>query len=252
MKHAKSIVAAALTVAALFGSVHPAAANLIVNASVGGAPTGASYVNFDNLALGSAGGMSGGIGVAFTSGDSQAVQGSLSGKYAAPYLSGGNGALFGDPANGPDTTTYLSTGIGSVTLTLPGPANYFGLLWGSVDSYNSLELFNGSKLVGTVTGSDVTANANGNQGASGTFYVNITDDLAFNKVELSSTQYAFEFDNVSYGKGAIPEPGTLASFAAALLALGVLAWRGRTPSQRRAIRAGAERRGAAAARSPWL
>lgn len=231
MKHAKSIATAAFAVATLAGSIHPAAANLIVDASVGGAPTGAAYANFDNLALGNAGGMSGGISVAFTSGDSQAVQGALSGKYAAPYLSGGNGALFGDPTNGPDTTTYLSTGIGSVTLTLPGLENYFGLLWGSADSYNSLELFNGSKLVGTVTGNDVTANANGNQGASGTFYVNISDDLAFNKVELSSTQYAFEFDNVSYGKGAIPEPGALASFAAGLLALGALAWCKRTPSQ---------------------
>ena len=225
MKHAKHVSTAALAIAALFGSINAASANLVVNASVGGAPTGANYVNFDNLALGNAGGMSGGIGVAFTSGDSQAVQGALAGKYAAPYLSGGNGALFGDPINGPDATTYLSTGIGSVTLTLPKATNYFGLLWGSVDSYNSLELFNGTKLVGTVTGDDVTANANGNQGASGTYYVNISDDLTFNKVELSSSQYAFEFDNVSYGKAAaIPEPGTLASFGAGLLALGFLAW----------------------------
>ena len=224
MNPRKHAAAATLAAAALFGSINAASANLVVDASVGGAPTGAAYVNFDNLALGNAGGLSGGIGVAFTGGDSQTVRGALAGKYAAPYLSGGNGALFGDPTNGPDATTYLSTGIGSITLTLPNATNYFGLLWGSVDSYNSLELFNGTKLVGTVTGNNVTASANGNQGASGTYYVNIADDLAFNKVELISTQYAFEFDNVSYDKVAIPEPGTLASFGAGLVALGFLVW----------------------------
>jgi hypothetical protein len=217
---------AAFAIAAFIGIAHSASAGLIVNSAVGGAPTGAHYVNFDNLALGNAGGTSGGIGVAFTSGDGRAVQGALAGRYAAPFLSGGNGTLFGDPANGPDTTTYLSTGIGTITLTLPGPEKYFGLLWGSVDGYNSLELFNGASLVGTVTGTDVTAGANGNQGASGTFYVNIADDLAFNKVKLVSTQYAFEFDNVAYGTtAAIPEPGTMAIFGAGLLAFGWLARR---------------------------
>jgi hypothetical protein len=222
MTHRKHL-GAAFAIAAFIGVVHSASAGLIVNSSVGGAPTGANYVNFDNLPLGNAGGTSGGIGVSFTSGDGGAVQGALSGRYAAPFLSGGNGSLFGNPANGADTTTYLSTGIGTITLTLPGPEKYFGLLWGSVDTYNSLELFNGASLVGTVTGTDVTAGANGNQGALGTFYVNISDDLAFNKVKLISTQYAFEFDNVAYGTAAaIPEPGTIAIFGAGLLAFGWL------------------------------
>ena len=91
----------------------------MVTASVGGAPTGVNYVNFDNLTLGSAGGVSNGVTVSFA-GDGQAVQGSQSGVYAAPYLSNGNGTLFGDPNNGPDATTFLTTGTGSVTLSLPG------------------------------------------------------------------------------------------------------------------------------------
>ena len=102
------------------------------------------------------------------------MQGSQSDVYAAPYLSNGNGTLFGDPTNGPDTTTYLTTGIGSVTLALPGQEKYIGLLWGSVDSYNSLSLYNGAILVGTVTGTDVTSSASGDQGENGTFYVNIS------------------------------------------------------------------------------
>jgi hypothetical protein len=196
--------------------MNPAArAGLTINASVGGAPTGVNYANFDGLPLGAAGGISNGITVSFT-GDGQAVQGSLSGVYAAPYLSNGNGTPFGDPNNGPDGTTFLTTGIGSVTLALPGQEMYVGLLWGSVDSYNTLSLYNGSTLVGTVTGTDVTASADGNQGAIGTFYVNINSTDSFNKVVATSSSYAFEFDNVAYNGSAVPEPS---SFILALVGM---------------------------------
>jgi hypothetical protein len=227
MQSLKHAGVAAVALAALVGAASSASASLVIDSSVGGAPTGVAYANFDNLALGNAGGTSGGIGVSFTSGDGRAVQGAASGLYAAPFLSGGNGGAFGNPGNGADTTTYLSTGIGSITLSLPGLAKYVGLLWGSVDAYNTLELFNGATLVGTVTGSEVTASANGDQGAAGTFYVNINSDLAFNTVELLSSQYAFEVDNVAYNSAAVPEPGTLALFGAGLAGFGLLQWRKR-------------------------
>jgi hypothetical protein len=163
--------------------------------------------------VGAAGGTSNGVAVSF-GGDGQAVQGSQSGVYAAPYLSNGNGTLFGDPNNGPDTTTYLTTGVGSVTLTLPGQEKYVGLLWGSVDTYNTLSLYNGATLVGTATGTDVTSNANGNQGEFGTFYVNINSTDSFNRVVATSSSYAFEFDNVAYNPTAVPEPS---SFILALI-----------------------------------
>jgi hypothetical protein len=199
----------------LLGISPIALAGITVSASVGGAPTGVNYVNFDDLPLGSAGGSSGGVTVSFST-DGQAVQGSQADVYAAPYLSNGNGTPFGDSNDGPDTTTYLSTGIGSVTLTLPGQEMYVGLLWGSVDSYNSLSFYNGSTLVGTVTGTDVTSNANGDQGVLGTYYVNINSTESFNTVVASSTQYAFEFDNVAFNPQAVPEPS---SFALALIGM---------------------------------
>ncbi len=183
------------------------AGGLTVTASVGGAPTGVNYVNFDGVTLGGGGGVSNGVTVSFT-GDGQAVQGSSSGLYAAPYLSNGNGTLFGDSTNGPDATTYLTTGVGSVTLTLPGQEMYLGLLWGSVDSYNTLSFYNGANLIGSITGSDVSSNANGDQGVNGTYYVNINSTESFNTVVATSSQYAFEFDNVAYNSSAVPEPSS--------------------------------------------
>src|SRR4029453_2073891 len=194
---AQPFIAVSVLGFALFCTASVAYADLTITSVVGGVPTGVSYRTFNTLPLGAAGGTSGGIGVSFT-GDGQAVQGAASGLYAAPFLSNSNGTLFGDATvSGADATTYLSSGIGSVTLSLPDPAMYFGMLWGSVDFYNTLQFYSGATLVGTLTGGDVNAFANGDQGAAGTFYVNINSTLSFDKVVATSSQYAFEFDNVA-------------------------------------------------------
>lgn len=215
-----STLLATLAAATALGATG-ANASLVVNATIGGAPAGVAYVNFDNLASGNAGGASGGVQVSF-SGDGQIVTGSASGVYAAPYLSNNNGVLFGDASNGPDATSYVTSGIGSAKFMFPAFEHYVGLLWGSVDSYNTLSFYDGATLVGTMTGTDVTAAANGDQGINGTYYVNIISTLGFDSVVATSSSYAFEFDNVAYDTSQnilTPEPFSLALFGTGLALL---------------------------------
>ena len=221
----------ALAVAIAVSSGAAAHASVLsVSAAVGGAPLGASYANFDNLAVNApgaavpnnTGGSSGGVTVSF-SGNGGTVRGALGGKYAAPYLSNNNGTLFGDGETGADSTTYLSTGIGTATLSFAGSERYLGLLWGSVDWYNRLTFYNGATVVGSLTGADVTGSPTGNQGVNGTYYVNIISSQAFNRVVASSSQYSFEFDNVAYDTGRnihprVPEPATFGLMGFGLLA----------------------------------
>lgn len=233
----KSIRTYAAAGALAIGMALPASAAVIIDASVGGVPdaAGVVYENFDGLAAGNGGGLtSNGIQVNFT-GSAQAVTGAAAGQYAEPYISGGNGALFGNAqADGPNVTQYLSSGIGSVELILPDDNQYFGILWGSIDDFNTLEFFDGATSLFSFSGLDVDITADGDQGVNGTYYVNINSDTAFNRVVATSTSYAFEFDNVALGAepigpggSEISEPAALAVMSLGLLGVGFAARRRR-------------------------
>jgi len=94
-----TVIAASITAA--FGAFAPNAnAALSVSGSVGGAPTGAVKFTFDDLTPGSASPLTTwdttnfySLGVQFVA-DSKVVSGAAGGQYAAPWLSGGNGAGF--------------------------------------------------------------------------------------------------------------------------------------------------------------
>jgi len=137
-------------------------------------------------------------------GNATAVNGSVSGQYAAPF-----------GLSQADQTKYVSVpnplGNGSVTVNLGGGLyDYFGLWWGSVDTYNTISFLRNGAVVQSFTGSQVIApsEANGNQTAPSTnIYVNFLDLTDFDSFRMTSTQYAFEADNIAVG--VVPEPTTM-------------------------------------------
>ena len=140
-----------------------------------------------------------------------------------------------------DNTEYLSigadngqgkSGAGEATFTMSHAAHYFGFLWGSVDTYNSLSFYDklGNKIA-SFTGADMPTD-NGAQNSTGTFYANFTSSVAIWKVVMTSTANAFEVDNIAIS--AVPLPAALPLFGAALAGMGVMGRRRRAKALRAA------------------
>lgn len=159
-------------------------------------------------------------------GNGSIVIGSVGGKYAAPYVTASAKA---------DDTPYLTVPLDtqddplSVVLLLPEMSNYFGLLWGSIDTYNTISfgIFDGGDVVASFTGPQVINPANGNQTAPSTnTYVNFFDLPYFNVVILESSNYAFESDNHAFAN--LPEPAALGFLGLGLVGLAMGRRRRRT------------------------
>ena len=217
----KSLLLASALVLSLAATA--SADTFTLSAVTGGAATGSNKLNFDSLLLGSTTQSADSlVNVSFT-GTGEVVQGALKNRYAEPFVSGSNGTGFGSQGVGADTTHYLTTGIGSVVLDFASNQTYLGLLWGSVDNYNTLAFYNGASLVGSFSGTDIWANANGDQGQQGTFYVNFNNTSgSFNRVVASSTSYGFEFDNVAYNSDRLRVPDSAATLTLLGLSLAAL------------------------------
>lgn len=195
--------------------------NIAITSVSGGGASGSTFVNFDGFTTDNSTQWATGVQVSF-GGTASAVQGSALNQYAAPFLSGNNGVGFGSPdqADGEDQTVYLSAGTGSLTFDFTVDQKYLGLLWGSVDDYNTLSFYNDGNLLASFTGLDVTAFANGDQGASGTFYVSFNNlDGVFDQVVATSSINSFEIDNLAFDtKNRVPDSGA----TIALLGLGLI------------------------------
>src|SRR5262249_1751093 len=106
----------------------------------------------------------------------------------------------------------------------------FGLYWGSVDSYNTIELFDGTNTF-SFTGTDLFGLcADGNQtvGCSNQYVTFL--GIPYISVTLLSSNYAFESDNHLVGD--LPEPAQAGVLLVALLGLGAFAFVRRRESVR--------------------
>lgn len=105
-----------------------------------------------------------------------------------------------------NTTAFYAVGTGlpgatvsPVTLSFASSRNSFGFLWGSPDSYNSLEFYDGATLVATVVGADLVPPPK-----SQAYFVTVSG-LSFDSVKFidnlgtktSTDEAAFEFANIS-------------------------------------------------------
>lgn len=98
---------------------------------------------------------------------------------------------------------------GPVTIDFAKDIDYFGLYWGSIDSYNSIQLLYQGAVIGSFSGTDVHAAANGDQSVNGARYVNFfaTGSERFDQVRLFSNGAALESDNHAYRD--VPTPAVL-------------------------------------------
>jgi hypothetical protein len=160
------------------------------------------------------------------------VNGALFGAHAVPvagvtgggpeYLTGNFGSAL--TTNIAASGNYFSTGIGTITFIFASPQTSFALLWGSIDTANSLRFNDAGNFV--VSGTAVQTAAagfisNGFQGPGGSAWVVVNTDTPFTTVTALSSITSFEFDAIAASTipFGVPEPITTALTGSGILFL---------------------------------
>ena len=194
-------VAAVTAGTALLASPVEAASPFFTTSVEVGNPTGflpgSTLINFDDTLP---------SGVTLTGG--QVVSGTVSGVHAEPNPAAGGNYLTVGPSGSGNTAgpAILDfTGVGNLL-------NYYGIYWGSIDTYNTLEFLRDGVSIATFEGSEFIEPpvVGGSQGPNGSIYVNfkaISPEGWFNQVKLSSSQFAFESDNHAFQ--VVPTPAAV-------------------------------------------
>jgi len=165
---------------------------------------------------------------------------------AGYLIQSGDNSLGAAPAAGPtdasdDHSAYLSVYGGWAKLMGDSAFHSVSFFWGSMDSYNALDLLDAhGNVFQTILSGDVPAGGNGDQlGAWTNQRVTIASSDALFGVQLRSTAPAFEADNFFFSgrggdsqvhAGGVPEP---ASWAMMLVGFGAVG--GAVRNQRRKI-----------------
>jgi PEP-CTERM motif len=111
-----------------------------------------------------------------------------------------------------------------VQLVFSSPENYFGLYWGSMDSYNTIAFLRDQGQIATFSGGAIAGPTGlvvggDQQSPLSNCYVNFYLGASFyDEVILSTSNFAFEVDNIACGDPPVPvsEPGTLMLLGSAL------------------------------------
>jgi hypothetical protein len=186
-----------LVVAAAMAALQAQALTVTVTAGPVSAEAGAVTIDFDSAAP---------ANWSYTGG--ALFNANQSGITARPPGSTGNFWSIG--------TSGGQAGPGMVTLA--GGAKYYGFLWGSPDSYNSVSFYNGASLLGSFDGSSVYPPANGNQSIGRFFNAYVGAGESITSIKFISNGNAFETDN--HAVLAVPEPETYALMLLGLAAVG--------------------------------
>jgi hypothetical protein len=144
----------------------------------------------------------------------QTVTGNSSGNWQSPFNS--NGLT--------NVQSYFSANP-SATLTFGTAQSEFTLLWGSIDSYNTIEFLSGNTVIGSKTGTDVINQfALGGSPANfekvGLFTFAFDQGETFDGVRFLSSQAAFEF---ALAPAPVPLPAAGWMLVAGIAGLGAAA-----------------------------